>query len=161
MEVDAGSAVVEVVVTVAIRFCGGCFYIILKYCIYYFKWSGKNRTFDVWCIVKWNVKINKVGFLRCLMLKFLKSFIWILLMRYPNMSRLDPLGAMNPSSLTQSTLFFMNKHNLPCIFAFSFVLYFPVIVVYIVRVCLNFKDDRKNRKWEVKIFRRVSNKFSL
>ena len=68
-------------------------------------------------------------------------------MRYPNMSRLDPLGAMNPSSLTQSTLFFfMNKHNLPCIFAFSFVLYFPVIVVYKVRVCLNFKDDRKNRK---------------
>ena len=37
MEVDAGSAMVEVAVTVAIGFCGGCFYIILKYCIYYFK----------------------------------------------------------------------------------------------------------------------------
>ena len=62
MEVDAGNAVAEVVVTVAIGFCGGCFYIILKYCIYYFKWSGKNGTFHVWCIVKWSVKINKVGF---------------------------------------------------------------------------------------------------
>ena len=71
-------------------------------------------------------------------------------MRYPNMSGLDPLDAMNPSSLTQSTLFFMNKHNLPCIFAFSFVLYFPVIVVYIVRVCLNFKDDRKKKKLKMR-----------
>ena len=37
VEVDAGSAMVEVAVTVAIGFCGGCFFIILKYCIYYFK----------------------------------------------------------------------------------------------------------------------------
>ena len=62
MEVDAGSAVAVVAMTVTVGFCWGCFYIILKYCIYYFKWSGKNRTFDVWCIVKWSVKINKVGF---------------------------------------------------------------------------------------------------
>ena len=31
VEVDVGSAVAEVAVTVAIGFCGGCFYIILKY----------------------------------------------------------------------------------------------------------------------------------
>ena len=31
MEVDVGSAVAEVAVTVAIGFCGGCFNIILKY----------------------------------------------------------------------------------------------------------------------------------
>ena len=37
VEVDVGSVVVEVAITVAIGFCGGCFYIILKYCIYYFK----------------------------------------------------------------------------------------------------------------------------
>ena len=37
VEVDAGSAMVEVAVTVAIGFCGGCFFIILKYCIYCFK----------------------------------------------------------------------------------------------------------------------------
>ena len=37
VEVDAGSAMLEVVVTVAIGFCGGCFYIILKYCMSYFK----------------------------------------------------------------------------------------------------------------------------
>ena len=37
VEVDAGSAVAEVAVTIAVGFCGGCFYIILKYCIYYFK----------------------------------------------------------------------------------------------------------------------------
>ena len=37
VEADAGSAVAEVAVIVAIGFCGGCFYIILKYCIYYFK----------------------------------------------------------------------------------------------------------------------------
>ena len=37
VEVDVGSAMAEVAVTVAIGFCGGCFYIILKYCIYYFK----------------------------------------------------------------------------------------------------------------------------
>ena len=37
VEVEAGSVVVEVAVTIAIGFCGGCFYIILKYCIYYFK----------------------------------------------------------------------------------------------------------------------------
>ena len=42
VEVDAGSAVAEVAVTVAVGFCGGCFYIILKYCIYYFKRSGKK-----------------------------------------------------------------------------------------------------------------------
>ena len=38
VEVDAGSAMAEVAVTVAIGFCGGCFFLfILKYCIYYFK----------------------------------------------------------------------------------------------------------------------------
>ena len=37
VEVDVGSVVVEVAITVAIGFCGGYFYIILKYCIYYFK----------------------------------------------------------------------------------------------------------------------------
>jgi len=37
VEVDAGSAVAEVAMTVAIGFCGGCFYMILKYCIFYFK----------------------------------------------------------------------------------------------------------------------------
>ena len=37
VEVDAGSAMLEVAVTVVIGFCGGCFYIILKYCISYFK----------------------------------------------------------------------------------------------------------------------------
>ena len=37
VEVDTGSAVAEVVVTVAVGFCENCFYIILKYCIYYFK----------------------------------------------------------------------------------------------------------------------------
>ena len=37
VEVDVGSAMAEVVVTVAIGFCGGCFYIILKYFIFYFK----------------------------------------------------------------------------------------------------------------------------
>ena len=37
VEVDARSAVVEVAMTIAIEFCGGCFYIILKDCIYYFK----------------------------------------------------------------------------------------------------------------------------
>ena len=37
VEVEARSVVVEVAVTIAIGFCGGCFYIILKYCIYYFK----------------------------------------------------------------------------------------------------------------------------
>ena len=37
VEVDAGSAMAKVAVTIAIGFCGGCFYIILKYCIYYFK----------------------------------------------------------------------------------------------------------------------------
>ena len=37
MKVDAGIAVAEVAVTVAIGFCGDCFYIILKYYIYYFK----------------------------------------------------------------------------------------------------------------------------
>ena len=42
VEIDVGSAVVKVVVTIAIGFCGGCFYIILNYCIYYFKWSGKK-----------------------------------------------------------------------------------------------------------------------
>ena len=30
MEVDAGSAMVEVAVTIAIGFCGGCFFIILR-----------------------------------------------------------------------------------------------------------------------------------
>ena len=45
MEVDAGSAVVEVAVTVAIGFCGGHFYIILKYYMYYFKLSGKKIEF--------------------------------------------------------------------------------------------------------------------
>ena len=30
VEVDVGSAMAEVVVTVAIEFCGGCFYIILN-----------------------------------------------------------------------------------------------------------------------------------
>ena len=64
MKVDAGIAVAEVAVTVAIGFCGDCFYIILKYYIYYFKWSDKikNKTFDVWWIVKWSVKINKIDF---------------------------------------------------------------------------------------------------
>ena len=42
VEVDVGSAVAEVAVTIAIGFYGGCFYIILKYCIYYFKRSGKK-----------------------------------------------------------------------------------------------------------------------
>ena len=42
VEVDACSAMAKVAMTVAVGFCGGCFYIILKYCIYYFKWSGKN-----------------------------------------------------------------------------------------------------------------------
>ena len=37
VEDEAGSVVVEVAVTIAIGFCGGCFYIVLKYCIYYFK----------------------------------------------------------------------------------------------------------------------------
>ena len=37
VEVGVGSAVAEVAVIVAVGFCGGCFYIILKYCIYYFK----------------------------------------------------------------------------------------------------------------------------
>ena len=37
VEVDASSVVVEVAMTIAIEFCGGCFYIILKDCIYYFK----------------------------------------------------------------------------------------------------------------------------
>ena len=37
VEVDAGSAMLEVAVIVVIGFCGGCFYIILKYCISYFK----------------------------------------------------------------------------------------------------------------------------
>ena len=37
VEVDAGSAVAEVAVTVVVGFCRSCFYIILKYCIYYFK----------------------------------------------------------------------------------------------------------------------------
>ena len=35
--VGAGSIVAKVAVIVAVGFCGGCFYIILKYCIYYFK----------------------------------------------------------------------------------------------------------------------------
>ena len=37
MKVDAGIAVAKVAVTIAIGFCGDCFYIILKYYIYYFK----------------------------------------------------------------------------------------------------------------------------
>ena len=37
VEVGVGSAVAEVAVIVAVGFCGGCFYIILKYCIYYFQ----------------------------------------------------------------------------------------------------------------------------
>ena len=37
VEVDASSVVVEVAMTIVIEFCGGCFYIILKDCIYYFK----------------------------------------------------------------------------------------------------------------------------
>ena len=37
VEVNASSAVVEVAMTIVIEFCGGCFYIILKDCIYYFK----------------------------------------------------------------------------------------------------------------------------
>ena len=37
VEVDACSAMAKVAMTVAVGFCGGCFYIILKYCIYYFK----------------------------------------------------------------------------------------------------------------------------
>ena len=37
VEVDAGSAMLEVAVTVVIGFCGGFFNIILKYCISYFK----------------------------------------------------------------------------------------------------------------------------
>ena len=28
-----------------------------------FKWSGKKyRIIDIWCIVKWNVKIDKIAF---------------------------------------------------------------------------------------------------
>ena len=37
VELDADSVVVKVAMTVVVGFCGGCFYIILKYCIYYFK----------------------------------------------------------------------------------------------------------------------------
>ena len=37
VEVDAGSAMAKVAMTIVVGFCGGCFYIILKYCIYYFK----------------------------------------------------------------------------------------------------------------------------
>ena len=29
-------------------------------CLYYFKWSGKKRIFNVGCIVKWSGKIDKL-----------------------------------------------------------------------------------------------------
>ena len=38
-------------------------------CLYYFKWSDKNKkikikkgTFDIWCIIKWDGQIDEVVF---------------------------------------------------------------------------------------------------
>ena len=47
-----------------------------------FKWSCKKiRSFDIKCIIKWDVKCYKVVFLICQMLKFLKPLMWMLLVQ--------------------------------------------------------------------------------